>query len=170
MLAVARYEDPTARHGSVLVLYTHLGEITLDGIAVGFQERIADTFSRAGLRVDATTKRRLLGVVEVVGVFNTINRALRDGPELDHAGPSMLPKLFKGKMTTIDLCDHDDDTAMYCVLPDSPGLAPDWAEFELSASGIKRAIALKSKQEHYSMSINDKFVSKSTTTKDQWPG
>ena len=67
VLAVGRYKQLPSRHGTVLVLYTHLGEVTLDGTAISFQESMAGTFSRAGLLVDESTNRRLLGVVEVLG-------------------------------------------------------------------------------------------------------
>jgi len=109
VLAVGRYADPSSRHGTVLVLYTLIGEITLDGTAVLFQESMEGTFSRAGafliayacfwnasncsathfaklhvsdtgLDVDKTTNRRLLGVVELVGMFNAINRAISNTP------------------------------------------------------------------------------------------
>jgi hypothetical protein len=168
VLAVARYEEPTSRHGSILVLYTHLGEISLDGTAVTFQESIAHTFSRAGLVVDTSTNRRLLGVVEVVGMFNMINRAVANSPELDGAGPAMLPKLFRANVTSLDLCDQEE-SERYCMLPGSPGVTADWATYDISAAGVKRAIALESHQEIFSMRINGKNVGKSTTFKDQWP-
>jgi hypothetical protein len=49
VLAVGRYADPSSRHGTVLVLYTFIGEITLDGTAVIFQESMEGTFTRAGM-------------------------------------------------------------------------------------------------------------------------
>jgi len=131
VLAVGRYKEAPSRHGTVLVLYTHLGEITLDGTAVSFQESMAGTFSRAGLMVDQSSNRRLLGVNQVLGIkafalslwpvfdarsfltgilnvkcagmFNSINRAVADTPDLDVA-PAVLPTLFSAKITTHDLC------------------------------------------------------------------
>ena len=67
VLAVGRYKHFPSRHGTVLVLYTHLGEVSLDGTAVSFHESMAGTFSRAGLMVDQASNRRLLGVTQVLG-------------------------------------------------------------------------------------------------------
>ena len=72
VLAVGRYKQVPSRHGTVLVLYTHLGEVTLDGTAISFQESMAGTFTRAGLMVDTSSNRRLLGVVEVLGKNKSI--------------------------------------------------------------------------------------------------
>jgi len=41
VLAVARYQQKNSRYGSVVVLYTHVGELTLDGEAIVFEESIA---------------------------------------------------------------------------------------------------------------------------------
>ena len=38
--AVARYVEPSSRHGTVVVLYTMVGDLTLDGDAMIFSERI----------------------------------------------------------------------------------------------------------------------------------
>jgi hypothetical protein len=38
-------------HGTVVVLYTHVGELTLDAEAIFFHETLEGAFSRAGLKV-----------------------------------------------------------------------------------------------------------------------
>ena len=63
-----------SRYGSVVVIFTHIGELTLDGDAMFFHESIAGAFSRAGLRVDSNG-RRLLGIVEIIGMFNLLASA-----------------------------------------------------------------------------------------------
>jgi hypothetical protein len=67
VFGVGRYKQTPSRHGTVVVLYTHLGEITLDGTAVSFHESIAGAFSRAGLTIDQSTNRRLVGAAKVIG-------------------------------------------------------------------------------------------------------
>ena len=94
---------------------------------------MAGTFSRAGLMVDQSSKRRLLGVIEIIGttvfvmswvvallpamycisshtlnapfagMFNVINSAMANTPDLD-AAPAVLPTLFSAKITTHELC------------------------------------------------------------------
>ena len=169
VLAVARYEDPTARHGSVLVLYTHLGVIILDGTAVMFEERLANTFSRAGLQVDPSTNRRLLGVVDVLGMFNMINRAAKDNPELDGAGPAMLPTYFKANITTLDLCEYEGSDT-YCNVPGTVDRHVDWVSVMGSATDIAKQVrVLESHQEMFSMNINSQPIGVTTTTRAQWP-
>ena len=66
VFAVARYIEPDSRWGSVVVIFTHVGELTLDGEAMHFHETLQGAFSRAGLQVDVNG-RRLLGIVEIIG-------------------------------------------------------------------------------------------------------
>jgi hypothetical protein len=61
--------EPKSRFGSLVVVYTHVGELTLDGEAIYFHESLAGAFSRAGFVVDSSG-RRLLGVLDVIGMFN----------------------------------------------------------------------------------------------------
>ncbi len=52
-----------------MALYTHIGEIQLDGEDLFFHERIAGAFADAGFRVVAGVgnNRRLLGLIQVRG-------------------------------------------------------------------------------------------------------
>ena len=43
------FADAGSRHGSVVVLYTHIGEIQLDGEDIYFYEHVAGAFSNAGV-------------------------------------------------------------------------------------------------------------------------
>jgi hypothetical protein len=63
VLAVARYQQAASRHGSVVVIYTHVGELELDGEGIFFEESLQGAFQRAGLKVDGNG-RRLSGVTE----------------------------------------------------------------------------------------------------------
>ena len=88
VLAVARYTQVNSRYGSVVVLYTHIGELTLDGDGIFFEEAVQGAFRRAGLRVDANG-RRLLGVTRVVGLFNLLESAFEGAGMEDGAMPRM---------------------------------------------------------------------------------
>jgi len=74
--AVSRFTDSQSTHGSIIVIYTHGGEVSLDGASVSFSERLEDTFSRAGftsVHTPGTSKRRLLETVDIVGTFNALS-------------------------------------------------------------------------------------------------
>ena len=43
------FADAGSRHKTIVVLYTHIGEIQLDGEDIYFFERVAGAFSNAGL-------------------------------------------------------------------------------------------------------------------------
>ena len=63
-----------SRYGSVVVLYTHIGELTLDGEALFFHESVAGAFSRAGFVV--ASGRRLLGLIQLLGIFNILRNTV----------------------------------------------------------------------------------------------
>jgi len=93
VLAVARYQQPTSRYGSVIVIYTHVGELTLDGEAINFHESLKGAFTRAGLQVDKNG-RRLLGVSKVIGLFNLLGSAFEDSGLEDDMRPRMPGNQF----------------------------------------------------------------------------
>ena len=106
-----------SRHGTVVVVYTHLGEITLDGEAVSFHETLSGAFSRAGFAID-TNGRRLLGVVEMLGLFKLIRSAANasgSGGGGAGAGPGQLssqlpiapPASYYAEVTETDLCQNE---------------------------------------------------------------
>ena len=104
-----------------MVIYTHLGEITLDGEAVSFHETLSGAFSRAGFRIDANG-RRLLGVVEMLGLFKLIRSAANlntsaggggTGPgqgQLSSQLPIAPPASYYAEVTETDLC-YDEQGA-----------------------------------------------------------
>ena len=114
IFAVARYVDEESRYGSVVVLYTHVGELTIDGEAIFFTERIAGAFSRAGFMVDPKNGRRLLGVVEMLGLFNSLRRAVESDPDSALAeAVNAIPLRFYAEVTEFKKCDLGPD----CFLP-----------------------------------------------------
>ena len=95
--AVARYAMRNSRHGSVVVLYSLVGELTLDGEGIFFEEALQGAFKRAGLRVDSNG-RRLLGVTQVVGLFNLLESAFEGAGLEDDAMPRMPGDQFMLKV------------------------------------------------------------------------
>jgi hypothetical protein len=113
-----RAAEAYSRHGTVVVVYTHLGEIILDGEAVSFHETLSGAFSRAGFAID-TNGRRLLGVVEMLGIFKFIRSAANfnssataggAGPEpgqLSGQLPIAPPASYYAEVTETDLCQNE---------------------------------------------------------------
>ncbi len=102
----------------MVVIYTHLGEITLDGEAVSFHEALNGAFSRAGFAID-TNGRRLLGVVEMLGLFKLIRAAATlntsaagggAGPgqgQLSSQLPIAPPASYYAEVMETDLCQNE---------------------------------------------------------------
>lgn len=110
VLAVARYFNETSRYGSIVVIYTHIGELTLDGEAMFFNERIAGAFSRAGFVVDPNHGRRLLGVVEMLGLFNSLRQAASADPDSALAEAiNAIPLRFYAEVTEFKTCNLGPD-------------------------------------------------------------
>lgn len=105
VFAVARYKQQASRHGSVVVLYTHVGELTLDGEGIMFEESIQGAFKRAGLRVDKNG-RRLLGVTQVVGLFNLLESAFEGAGLEDDAMPRMPGDQFYLNVCSVACAMH----------------------------------------------------------------
>jgi hypothetical protein len=74
--------------------------------------------------------------------------------------PMCIPQ---AKVTSQDLCNYDGNDR-FCKLPQKD-IEVDWVTRTLSG----KPHALVAKQELYSMNVEGSFVSRSTTTKDQWP-
>ena len=146
-----------SRTGHVLVIYTHLGEITVDGETVFFHDSIQGAFSRAGLSVDPTSGRRLLGVVEILGFFNKVNKLLAEMNQTAESNlPSPMPLTFTANLMQIQKCMAND-----CNVD---GVLVDWAT--ATADG---EASLVTQQELYSLMLNSKPVAKTVLSKQQWP-
>ena len=78
----------------------------IDGEAIYFEERIAGAFSRAGFEVDPHQGRRLLGVVEMLGLFNALRSAAAGDPdgELNEAIEA-IPLKFFAEVTEFRKCE-----------------------------------------------------------------
>lgn len=128
VLATARYSNKASRCGTVVVIFTHLGQITLDGTDIYFEERIANAFTAAGFSTTMLEfsnfggRRRLSAAALLQGLFNAVADmkearcvenenpiegylGLRDGP---------LPDLptgdkWKMKLSSYSECDTTTD-------------------------------------------------------------
>jgi hypothetical protein len=78
VLATARYSNKASRCGTIVVIYTHLGEVTLDGTDIYFEERIAHSFTQAGFATTVLEKsnfggrRKLNAAALLQGLFNAV--------------------------------------------------------------------------------------------------
>jgi hypothetical protein len=70
---------------------------------------------------------------------------------------------WQAKVTSQDLCNFDGNDR-FCKLP-GKDIEVNWVATSLSG----KPHALVAQQELYSIKIQGSFVSRSTTTKDQWP-
>jgi hypothetical protein len=112
----------------VVVIYTHLGEITLDGEAVSFHETLSGAFSRAGFAIDANG-RRLLGVVEMLGLFKLIRSAANASGA--GAGPGPLstqlpippPVNYYAEVTEMDMCQNEQGASTHSCESDGRPVA-----------------------------------------------
>eukprot|EP00961_Rhodomonas_salina_P191357 2582039-Rhodomonas_salina.1 len=161
--AVARYTETASRHGSVVVLYSSLGELTLDGEAIFFHERLEGAFLRAGFTVDTdahTNGRRLLGIVQILGLFNSFNKAITnagggdDNPQLDLIN---FPLTFVADVTTFQLCPKETG----CVLNSE--------QIEYATHMPDGRQAFTKHEKSYSQTVNGAFVAKSVETTPQYP-
>lgn len=161
--AVARYPDPISRYGSVVVIYTPLGKITLDGTAIFFEETMANTFSRAGLTVDTSTNRRLLGAAEVLGMFKKINKAAEAAGNLQEL-PSPLPMHFTAKIVQHQGCVGMVDGNNLCGDPAIAGVV-DWTSLDEYGN-----TELLLEQDMHSMKMDGSPVTFVRAHKAQYPG
>ena len=177
VLAVARYAEAGSRHGSVVVLFTHIGELTLDGEAMFFHESIAGAFSRAGLKVDANG-RRLLGIVEIIGLFNLLESAFADSGLKDDEMPRMPGNQFMLEMTKLTYCDDaTNEQRRNAGLPHGAGgcmipldvTSTEWREVDWVSEYHSRK-ALISTESLISAMIDGVAYGKSVQSSDQYPG
>ena len=141
------------------MLYTHLGEITVDGEAVFFEESLKGAFSRAGLSVDQASGRRLLGIVEIIGFFNKLNKLSTEEANqssTQSAVISPMPLTFVATLSQIQGC-----TGINCLLG---GALVDWASVT-----PEYGPSLITNQELLSLTFGGRPFASTKTTKDQWP-
>ncbi|EKX40528.1 hypothetical protein GUITHDRAFT_113314 [Guillardia theta CCMP2712] len=165
IFAVARYEETWSRHGSVVVIYTHLGDITLDGEVIVFHESLQGAFTRAGFQVDSHG-RRLLGVVEILGMFNIIRSALKQ-ESAEHSKPDQLPAFppsqYTAHVVEVEFCEDEGGKSTYSCQTGG-GETVDWVTDE--DAGRK---GLRLEEDQYSLTFNSRHWAKTVQTKAQWP-
>lgn len=63
-------------YGSVVIIVTQIGQITMDGANLFFSTTVSPIFQEAGFAVTSSTGgRKLLGLYELVGFFNSESAA-----------------------------------------------------------------------------------------------
>jgi len=71
VLSVARHSKADSKCGTVIVIYTFIGDMTIDGGQLSFNERVAGAFQNAGFAI-APSRRRLMGVISLIGFFDML--------------------------------------------------------------------------------------------------
>jgi len=71
VLSVARHSKANSKCGTVVVIYTFIGDMTIDGGQLTFNERVAGAFQNAGFAVDQS-RRRLMGAIDLIGFFDML--------------------------------------------------------------------------------------------------
>jgi len=165
VLAVARYAETNSRYGSVVVIYTHIGELTLDGDLISFHEALEGSFSRAGFDVVGTrgSRRRLLGVVETIGMFNFLSTVLDPEDPTGGSGvPGEIPRVgpFVADMLNIVKCEVPG--MQNCHLDD--GSLVDWVTED---DGVN-VLVWRERQEYYN--VDGRQLAKTERSCEMYPG
>jgi hypothetical protein len=160
-----------SRYGSVVVLYTHIGEITLDGDAISFHEALKGAFSRAGFKVD-TQGRRLLGVIEMLGMFKLLKAGINTtGTDQGNSGvgtmkdlPAMIPTTYTAIVEETEFCVNDDGENTYNCEQPGAGMV-NWV-----SEPVPGRKAVQAQEKQFSLRYNGSPVAKNIKTKGRWPG
>ena len=161
VMAVARYAESSLTD-SVVVLYTHLGELSVNDVEVRFHERLEGAFQRAGFDVgvvDSTGAtehgeahgRRLLGLVDMMGYFNSISDTDTSGNTFM---PSQMPAYFEAEF----------DVSINCA----SGSCDDKNTGELVDWAVNGEVSWK--EIHYFLAFGSKTVGRFEMETPQYPG
>ena len=77
ILGWARMPEDHSLHGTVVVIVTQVGTVTIDGSELAFEDSVAPFFSKAGFSV-SSSGRRLQGLYKVAAFLNSIE-SIEDG-------------------------------------------------------------------------------------------
>jgi len=110
ILATVRKVIDDALHGSIVVMYSHIGQIELDGSIMTFQESMAGAFSDAGFEVHPEERRRLMGAFELVGLFNKIE-SFEDWDKT-YEEPPKMPETYEADVVYMTSCVGTDVVTM----------------------------------------------------------
>ena len=125
--AVVRVPRRDSHCGSVLILVTHLGRITLDGEDMGFDDDVGAVFAEAGFGISnndngPSYRRRLAEGAAVVGLFNFVA-----GQEEEWSCPNVpapdMPADYTMTMITwkpcryIEDCSYDQHDGSFLLYP-----------------------------------------------------
>ncbi|ACO64688.1 predicted protein [Micromonas commoda] len=105
-----RVPSPIATTGSVVKIMTAAGFIILDGTDMTFEETVGTVFSEAGFDVMG---RKLLGMYEIVGIFNSIDDWTGLGEE--EKKPGFGKHDFYMEYSTLNKCVMEVGAEKSCV-------------------------------------------------------
>jgi hypothetical protein len=106
VLGFVRMPKSNSLYGTVVVIVTHIGRITVDGDTLSFMDDIGTIFKEAGFAVDKKG-RRLMGLLEIVGFFNSIpaEKYACYSPIVDGPKPN-FPNNFAADVTNYQACKN----------------------------------------------------------------
>ena len=105
-----RVPSPIATTGSVVKIMTAAGFVILDGTDMSFEETVGTVFSEAGFDVMG---RKLLGMYEIVGIFNSIDDWAGLGEE--EKKPGFGKHDFYMEYSTLNKCVMEVGAEKSCV-------------------------------------------------------
>eukprot|EP00961_Rhodomonas_salina_P199919 2696210-Rhodomonas_salina.2 len=158
-LTFVAVSDADSEFGSIVAIYTHLGEIYLNGQEITFHESLEGAFTRAGFAVDGS-RRRLLGVVEVLGLFNFLSQALSTSAIGNITTFLEGIPTYNGVISKFQYCETPVQDACKFVGPDGP-----WVNHVVDFNGGK---ALKQTEEQALYAIDGKPHSVTVVTSLQY--
>ena len=102
ILGWARMPEDHSLHGTVVVIVTQVGTVTIDGSELAFEDSVAPFFSKAGFSV-SSTGRRLQGLYKVAAFLNSIE-SIEDGCGHVSYNLPTIPSSFYAKGTGYSRC------------------------------------------------------------------
>ena len=114
-----RVQSSSSLGGSYVKIITEPGIIRIDGFNLQFQDTMGSLFVEAGFNVDSSG-RRLLGVFELIGMFNSIDASDWIGLDLDEELPPGFGQSdFKMDYVMTFPCTKDHWGCTYGMFEDS---------------------------------------------------
>ena len=108
VLGFVRMPRGDSLYGTVVMLVTHLGRVVIDGETLSYIDDIGNVFADAGFAVDGEN-RRLLDVLELVGLYNNVPEEAWDCYDPATDGPTpVFPDTFVATGHKLEPCVGSD--------------------------------------------------------------
>lgn len=121
VLGYARVARKASLYGTVVILITPIGRITIDGEAMSFSNDVGDVFAEAGFNTAAEGSRRLLNFYELIALFNQIPAEKYGCFEESVDGPKpSFPMLATARVRKMESCTnlHGESKEVKCDTSD----------------------------------------------------